>query len=898
MSVLRRVNWISQQRVEVPDMRSVESAASNDFDGLIQTFVTGTTQGYILRGFAISMSGAIAGASNGLQVVVDPGAVFHVSSSQSGTFYLVPTGTTPQQLNSATNTIVDGSFSPSAVNYVGLEYERFIDPTTTSQVYLWDPTTKDETTLSAPRAQILRYRFKITTSSWASNVLPIATVTTDSGNNVVSITDSRSMLFRLGQGGATPNPFFQYPWTAQSEGRTENPPTSSNNNVDPFEGGDKMLFTLKDWMDAIMTSLQEIKGTTYWYSNSSAGSINSLREDLGNTVITGRGHISHSATTAGLINWDQDINIRVIGSNLTYTLLANPSSTDVTLTDDQVAYVTLIRNVITGPNVIFTNGSAVVQSVGSISWTGALLAGDWLKLGSDTDQNYYKILSVDSLTQVTLTSAYTGASTGAAGAKGAYAFGTYQNAPTPSTSRNVFIASRKQVPQNQDVFWLLMRSDNAGSTPKVYVRFLGADLDQGVSEEISDNKSDETLQYIGAPLTSSFSPMYVSALNPGSVPQITSISTGAASTITAGQYFFINSSANAREYYIWFKKDGAGTDPAPGGASAALLVNITTGQTSAQVAAAITAVFNNAPIDDFTAVQQPTPNTNVVRVTNNSSGTSNAAVNFNVGAPFTVTTIQSGTGTGNSFINDGDNLTLAIKKLDQAVATLEALLNGSAYDELISIVASGATPPTSLNGPISSGTILLLPNNSRAAGAPERYIVGNGALEVFLNGQYLILGHDWAEVGSTSSLSDQIQILQGLVVGDTLELRVQSAGGGSGSGGGGTGPAGPTGPQGPPGNDAAGGPISIGTKTSNYTVLNTDCFLRADCTLSNITFTLPPAASVTGRIFYIKKIDVTANTLMIAANGAETIDGSNTQTLTSQYQSISIISNGTSWDAF
>ena len=59
MSVQRRVNWISQQRVDVPDMRSIESAVSNDFDQVIQAMVTGTSQGYIMRGFEINMVGAM-----------------------------------------------------------------------------------------------------------------------------------------------------------------------------------------------------------------------------------------------------------------------------------------------------------------------------------------------------------------------------------------------------------------------------------------------------------------------------------------------------------------------------------------------------------------------------------------------------------------------------------------------------------------------------------------------------------------------------------------------------------------------------------------------------------------------------------------------------------------------
>src|ERR1035437_2092941 len=153
MAAKRRVNWISQQRVDVPDMRAVESAVSNDFDELIKSFVTGTSQGYFLRGFEISMAGAIGGAASGLQMIVDPGAIFHINSSQSGTFFLVTPGMPAQVLNAATNIIVDGAFSPNAINYVGIEYERFIDDTTSAQIYIWNPTTNNETTKNAPRAQ-------------------------------------------------------------------------------------------------------------------------------------------------------------------------------------------------------------------------------------------------------------------------------------------------------------------------------------------------------------------------------------------------------------------------------------------------------------------------------------------------------------------------------------------------------------------------------------------------------------------------------------------------------------------------------------------------------------------------------------------------------------------------
>ena len=160
----------------------------------------------------------------------------------------------------------------------------------------------------------------------------------------------------------------------------------------------------------------------------------------------------------------------------------------------------------------------------------------------------------------------------------------------------------------------------------------------------------------------------------------------------------------------------------------------------------------------------------------------------------------------------------------------------------------------------------------------------------------------YSEVGTTGTLSNQIQILTipggGLVVGDELEFRYGGSGGAGGAPGV-PGPAGPAGPTGPAGANAAGGPVSISTKTGNYTILTSDCFLSGDCTSGNIIFTLPPASVNTGRIFYCNKIDATANTLTVAGNGSDTIIGASTFVLSVQWQSISLISNGNSgWYIF
>jgi hypothetical protein len=890
MANRRRFNALSQERVEVSDILSLESAVSNDFDELLKSLTTGISNGYVIRGFSISMSAAIGGAASSLNMVVDPGALLHINASQAGTFYLVPTGTQPQQLNAATNTIVDGAFSPSSINYIGVDYERYASDTTNAQSYFWDTASSSEIIKTVPKAILMRFRLKISSSVPANNVLPIAIVVTDSGNNVVSITDCRPMMFRLGQGGFNPNPFYQYTFP---QGQTENPSTSSSNAVDPFFGGDKAIGSQKEFNDAIATLIQGINGGTYWYSQNTSGSLSSIREDLGNTLITGKGIIEHSATNAGQINWDQDIFVKVIGSSLSYKLTANPTSTDVTLTEDRAAYITLVRNIVIAPNLIFINGSPTVSSVGAVSWTGNLASGDWVKVGSDSNAGYYQISTVDSLTQVTLTANYAGTSTGVTGAKSKYSFGSYTTSPTPSTNRHIYIANRQNVPSGQDVFWLYLRSDNTGSIPRVYIRFLSSELSQGESEDISDPVPLELLKYVGSPSESTSKPSYSTTVDGTAVPSIYDIQVGAASTILQSSYFTAYSSGNLREYYIWFNKDAAGTDPNPG-IKNSVQVPIATGMTAAQVASSLVTQLNLTVKNDFSAAIK-SGFTDTVRLTNSSAGVAAAPSNFNTN--FTYTSVQTGVGEGNFIVQDGDNLTLAVKKLDHELSVVEAMLDDPSYDEAIDIVASGATPPNSLNGPIAVNTVITLPLNSRLGNAVQKYTVGKGTLQFNLNGQRLVLGRDWAEVGAPGSASNQIQNLRQLEVFDTLKCEI-IVNGGIGSGGGGIGPQGPAGPTGPTGFPAATGPVAFSTKNSNYSVMSGDCFLRADCSMNTVTFSLPPASSNAGRIFYFKKIDNTASNMTILAAGSDLIDGQPSLITGTQYQEFSLISVGSSWDVF
>jgi len=58
---------------------------------------------------------------------------------------------------------------------------------------------------------------------------------------------------------------------------------------------------------------------------------------------------------------------------------------------------------------------------------------------------------------------------------------------------------------------------------------------------------------------------------------------------------------------------------------------------------------------------------------------------------------------------------------------------------------------------------------------------------------------------------------------------------------------------------------------------------------------LPPAALLSGRIYVFKRINSGANAVIVDPSGAETIDGAATYTLSAQWNSVTIMSNGTAW---
>ena len=86
--------------------------------------------------------------------------------------------------------------------------------------------------------------------------------------------------------------------------------------------------------------------------------------------------------------------------------------------------------------------------------------------------------------------------------------------------------------------------------------------------------------------------------------------------------------------------------------------------------------------------------------------------------------------------------------------------------------------------------------------------------------------------------------------------------------------------------------LSIVEVTAAYSVLLANNLIN--CTANSFTVTLPSAATVGEGVQFIIKNSGTG-VITIACDGSETIDGETTQVLSIQYESVTLVSDGTNW---
>ena len=89
--------------------------------------------------------------------------------------------------------------------------------------------------------------------------------------------------------------------------------------------------------------------------------------------------------------------------------------------------------------------------------------------------------------------------------------------------------------------------------------------------------------------------------------------------------------------------------------------------------------------------------------------------------------------------------------------------------------------------------------------------------------------------------------------------------------------------------------IRINAKTGAYTATSTDDMIPCDATSAGFTITLPTASGRTGQQYTIKKTDNSANAVTVGTTSSQTIDGSATYSLATQWKYVTVVSNGSNW---
>ncbi len=90
---------------------------------------------------------------------------------------------------------------------------------------------------------------------------------------------------------------------------------------------------------------------------------------------------------------------------------------------------------------------------------------------------------------------------------------------------------------------------------------------------------------------------------------------------------------------------------------------------------------------------------------------------------------------------------------------------------------------------------------------------------------------------------------------------------------------------------------AITTPVAAYTVAENIHYVRADATAGAYSVTIPAALGRDGREIIVTKVDSGGNVVTIARSGSDTFNGSTSLSLTAQWDSVTLISNGNNaWD--
>jgi hypothetical protein len=294
MAVLQRVAFYPQERLDTPDIRSLEAFSQNDWTYFIKGIMT--TKSMVVSGFDISNYANIFTVP-GVKLRLSNVSLLHPEAKTSSSGFYVSAGNEKD---------VTLSLNPSATNFVEMDLKS--TPGVRDIRAFWDMGADagkgSEFTDIVDTVINLETDISTNVAGFSAGKIPLYKIVTNSQGLVIEITDCRPMLFRLGTGGSSPDPlataeFPPIPDQTHAELETNGTATEATTSNAPFLGGDKNIKSLKQWMDIIMTRLKQMNAVPYWYMKPQA-TIASAYQNAALTLTSG-GMWQHLTGTPGYL---------------------------------------------------------------------------------------------------------------------------------------------------------------------------------------------------------------------------------------------------------------------------------------------------------------------------------------------------------------------------------------------------------------------------------------------------------------------------------------------------------------------------------------------------------------------------------------------------------------------
>lgn len=380
MSVLQRLSLLPNERLDTADARFIEASGLNDWRFFLQGFYS--PKSYILSGFEISNYSTIFSIP-GFKLTFNDVVLFHSQATTQAAGFYVFAGTEQD---------TPVSLSPSATNFV--EADLSVSSGTPDVRAFWDQAGNGgaggEFNDTVETVINLDLAVSANITGFTTGKIPLYKVVTNAGGVVTSVTDCRNLFFRLGTGGDSPDPTNNFAWPslpnpAHARLETSITATSATTTNAPFQGGDKNLKTFKDWMDAVMSSIKEIKGSPYWYSPGGANVAAAYQNAAlivfaGGTwehnppyltttgsVTSGSPTLSSLGSTAGIVSGDVVVGVDIPDSPV--TTVSAPFGSSVTMSASAIGSngaesVSFRRGV---PGLLTLLGGSVIHRLGFVN---------------------------------------------------------------------------------------------------------------------------------------------------------------------------------------------------------------------------------------------------------------------------------------------------------------------------------------------------------------------------------------------------------------------------------------------------------------------------------------------------------------------------------------------------